>query len=417
MSPSPSLARIVRRSGPLPSWSLPSSGASGCSLDALHRRAERRAKLGRERVFYDDWYEHEILGDDMDVLLQRFYHERSLMVVADLSDEYAGRPWCRAEARAIRALRFELDPARDEIGRLRLLNVKLGGGNVPGVFTTTAYLDGVTKTAEECAELILKRHALLVQRMSAPALAASEPQASAPHAARRGDVGKAPAKTTPSLEWLRRTGVHVAGITAYLVAVAALVKQWGKIFPSGGGGTVPGPAVWFAAAAVALPLLFLLAFNIIPAILHAREKRLRPVPDDRIDRDYFTTKPREDDPHGFFAHGYGAFLEWAAAPAAPILHPTGLSGSKAAVPIWVDFMKGAQAGANGLKLGAPAANIVFVKIDKGTGLLATPNCPATIDEAFIAGTEPQELCSWHGGAAAPDPYAPAYPAPSPSPWN
>ena len=86
------------------------------------------AKLGRERVFYADWYEHEILRDDMDVLLQRFYHERSLMVVADLSDEYAGRPWCRAEARAIRALRFDSDPARDETSGLRLLNVKFGSG-------------------------------------------------------------------------------------------------------------------------------------------------------------------------------------------------------------------------------------------------------------------------------------------------
>ena len=96
--------------------------------------------------------------------------------------------------------------------------------------------------------------------------------------------------------------------------------------------------------------------------------------------------------------------------------PVNLSGSKAALPIWVDFMKGAQAGTKGQRLAAPAANIVFVKIDKGTGLLATPYCPATIDEAFIAGTEPQELCSWHS-ASAPDPWDPAYPRPSPSPWR
>jgi hypothetical protein len=121
------------------------------------------------RVFFDEWFEHEILGDDMDVLLQRFYHEQSRMVVADLSEEYAERPWCQAEARAIRALRFELDPARDETGRLRLLNIRLGEGDVPGVFKTTAYLDGINKTAEECADLILKRHTLLVQRLGGKA--------------------------------------------------------------------------------------------------------------------------------------------------------------------------------------------------------------------------------------------------------
>ena len=32
-------------------------------------------------MFFDEWFEHEILGSDMDVLLQRFYHERSLLVV------------------------------------------------------------------------------------------------------------------------------------------------------------------------------------------------------------------------------------------------------------------------------------------------------------------------------------------------
>ena len=47
----------------------------------------------------------------------------------------------------------------------------------------------------------------------------------------------------------------------------------------------------------------------------------------------------------------------------------------------------------------PAANVVFIDIDPQTGLLASPNCPTTISEAFIAGTEPQEYCSWHERAA------------------
>jgi penicillin-binding protein 1B len=96
--------------------------------------------------------------------------------------------------------------------------------------------------------------------------------------------------------------------------------------------------------------------------------------------------------------------------------PVNLSGSKAALPIWVDFMKGAQAGSKGQKLPTPPANIVFVKIDRTSGLLATPYCPATVDESFIAGTEPQEYCSYHSGAAA-DPWDTAYPVPSPSPWR
>ena len=75
--------------------------------------------------------------------------------------------------------------------------------------------------------------------------------------------------------------------------------------------------------------------------------------------------------------------------------PVGLSGARAALPIWVDFMKGALAGVKTSPFHVPAENIVFVDIDKETGLLATPFCPKPFSEAFIAGTEPQERCRVH----------------------
>ena len=77
--------------------------------------------------------------------------------------------------------------------------------------------------------------------------------------------------------------------------------------------------------------------------------------------------------------------------------PVNLSGARAALPIWVEFMKGAQAGARGQRFAAPPDNVVFMDVDRETGLLATPSCPKTVSEAFIAGTEPQEYCSWHSG--------------------
>jgi hypothetical protein len=39
--------------------------------------------------------------------------------------------------------------------------------------------------------------------------------------------------------------------------------------------------------------------------------------------------------------------------------------------------------------------VVFVQIDAETGLLASPYCPKTISESFVAGTEPIEVCQWH----------------------
>jgi penicillin-binding protein 1B len=75
--------------------------------------------------------------------------------------------------------------------------------------------------------------------------------------------------------------------------------------------------------------------------------------------------------------------------------PLNLSGAKAALPIWVDFMKKALAGVKSREFAVPESNIIFVEVDRETGLLATPACPKTIEEAFIAGTEPFEVCQWH----------------------
>lgn len=90
--------------------------------------------------------------------------------------------------------------------------------------------------------------------------------------------------------------------------------------------------------------------------------------------------------------------------------PMGLAGSRAALPIWVEFMKGAQAGARGQRFQAPA-NVIFVDIDKQTGMLATPSCPQVLSESFVPGTEPREYCSWHSGRDFGTPYPQASPRP------
>ena len=75
--------------------------------------------------------------------------------------------------------------------------------------------------------------------------------------------------------------------------------------------------------------------------------------------------------------------------------PLNLSGARAALPIWVDFMKNALEGVEPTPFEVPSENIVFFEIDKTNGLLANPNCPKTTQEAFIAGTQPHERCRMH----------------------
>ncbi|HUG54146.1 MAG TPA: PBP1A family penicillin-binding protein [Vicinamibacteria bacterium] len=98
--------------------------------------------------------------------------------------------------------------------------------------------------------------------------------------------------------------------------------------------------------------------------------------------------------------------------------PTGLSGSRAALPIWVEFMKRAQAGARGEKFPVPSSNVVFIQIDRQTGLLATPDCPQVISESFVAGTEPREYCGLHAPYRQLTPtWGHPPPSPAPSPWR
>ena len=73
-----------------------------------------------------------------------------------------------------------------------------------------------------------------------------------------------------------------------------------------------------------------------------------------------------------------------------------LTGSQAALPIWVRFMKEASRGYP--KDFRVPEGIVFRRIDKNTGLLENPGkCPPqdVITEAFIRGTEPTKICDAH----------------------
>jgi len=74
--------------------------------------------------------------------------------------------------------------------------------------------------------------------------------------------------------------------------------------------------------------------------------------------------------------------------------PVGLSGARAALPIWTQFMRTALAGRASIPFEAPEG-ITFMDIDAETGKLATPRCPKVITEAFLTGTEPREACELH----------------------
>ncbi len=82
----------------------------------------------------------------------------------------------------------------------------------------------------------------------------------------------------------------------------------------------------------------------------------------------------------------------------------GLSGARAPAPIWAEFMKRAVKlpDYSNVQPFEMPEGVTQVTIDPETQELATPECPMTVQEVFIHGTEPTEFCTLHGGHMASD---------------
>jgi penicillin-binding protein 1A len=71
----------------------------------------------------------------------------------------------------------------------------------------------------------------------------------------------------------------------------------------------------------------------------------------------------------------------------------GLTGAKAALPIWVAFMKDALPAYPTRMFDVPQG-VVFRDVDRHTGLLSSSECAdsASVHEAFVVGTQPVVDC-------------------------
>jgi len=67
------------------------------------------------------------------------------------------------------------------------------------------------------------------------------------------------------------------------------------------------------------------------------------------------------------------------------------TGGRAALPIWLEFMKNALSESPAEDFAVPD-NITFKQVDPRTGLLSTEHCKLSIREAYLPGTEPHAYC-------------------------
>ena len=83
----------------------------------------------------------------------------------------------------------------------------------------------------------------------------------------------------------------------------------------------------------------------------------------------------------------------------------GMTGARAALPIWTDIMIGATRGRPVEDFPEPAGTTTR-QICAETGMLATDQCPNVTSEIFEEGSEPTEACTTHPGKLLQQPPAP-----------
>jgi membrane carboxypeptidase/penicillin-binding protein len=82
-------------------------------------------------------------------------------------------------------------------------------------------------------------------------------------------------------------------------------------------------------------------------------------------------------------------------------HSVRLAGGDACVPIWTNYMNRVIGAVPDVDWRRPD-DVVERDIDPESGGLATPWCPQTRQEVYVAGTEPTQVCPLHGGTGEPN---------------
>jgi hypothetical protein len=126
-------------------------------------------KIGFGTVFFDEWFEAYLAGDDADLKLQAIYAHRCDLAVVCVSGHYGSKAWTLAEHKAIRARAMQASEAKDERERLGVMPIRVGDGEVEGILFNTIVPDVRQRSPEQTAELIVARLRMVVPAQAAAA--------------------------------------------------------------------------------------------------------------------------------------------------------------------------------------------------------------------------------------------------------
>jgi TIR domain len=146
----------------LPEKFLVAFSFAGEQRDLVRAIAEAlEKKIGSDNVFFDEWFEYYIAGDDADLKLQAIYGKQCELAVVCVSESFGGKPWTRAEHRAIRARLMKSGESAGEREQLAILPVRVGVGDVQGVLFNAIVPDVRDWAPERTAQFIVDRLRLI----------------------------------------------------------------------------------------------------------------------------------------------------------------------------------------------------------------------------------------------------------------
>jgi hypothetical protein len=117
---------------------------------AYVRELAERLEALSIKVFFDEREVADLWGRDLVEELVDTYRSRAFRVLMFVSDAYARKAWPTTERRAA------MERSLKDVHEPYILPVRLDDTVVPGLVSTTAYVDGRTKTTDEIAELTLE---------------------------------------------------------------------------------------------------------------------------------------------------------------------------------------------------------------------------------------------------------------------
>jgi hypothetical protein len=112
--------------------------------------ALRHANVSRDEIFFDKYYDDELLAADLDSQLINFYGQESELIAVFVSKEYASKDWTGVEWRVVK------DLIKRKQGH-RVMLLRFDDTPLPGWLSIDVYLDLRNRDPEEVADKILER--------------------------------------------------------------------------------------------------------------------------------------------------------------------------------------------------------------------------------------------------------------------